>query len=398
MPGVPSLITSLRTFSGVPFFGMDEMHLISRGIGQLLFSMLEPRSNSKFRVESADNYTFQFRRLRNSTITMTTIGQQIKLSKPRVPLLFEGCWDDQFGLYRAVDWQDFLTVVVPLIILSCLEDDNAKEHIMNLVNGCILALERVLSSADLIEMERYCYRWVYCLFLIIKLTCQCVFRYFKKWHDFLRSQIAMGRINERVFTINNHYLSHIKYIIQEMGPLRYISCRTSERRIKRYTNIIKSTVKPGVNASNVLINEQSTRSYGISETMGSGNASVIKYRPDSFLVHPSGDVNAPQLWEPHGHYQTLADGRICGGLPDADVLSALQSYYARLFGDSSVVLSNTAVKVAQRLWLDSTVMSSKLYRTRRRLSTRADNFVLFEAGRYRRYWSKRNLSRAMKTN
>ncbi|KAG1435947.1 hypothetical protein G6F56_013765 [Rhizopus delemar] len=30
MPGVSSVTTSMRTFSGVPFFGMDEMHMIGR--------------------------------------------------------------------------------------------------------------------------------------------------------------------------------------------------------------------------------------------------------------------------------------------------------------------------------------------------------------------------------
>jgi hypothetical protein len=86
---------------------------------------------------------------------MASASQQIKFSKPRIPLLFEGCWDDQFGLYRAVNWQGFLAVVIPLIVLVYLEEDRTKENIMNLVNGCILALEHALPSSDLAQLERY---------------------------------------------------------------------------------------------------------------------------------------------------------------------------------------------------------------------------------------------------
>ncbi|KAG1439743.1 hypothetical protein G6F56_012190 [Rhizopus delemar] len=37
MPGVPWIITSSATFSGFPFFAMDEMHLIGGGLSKLVF-------------------------------------------------------------------------------------------------------------------------------------------------------------------------------------------------------------------------------------------------------------------------------------------------------------------------------------------------------------------------
>lgn len=172
-----------------------------------------------------------------------------------------------------------------------------------------------------------------------------------------------------------------------MGPLRYISCRTSERNIKKYTNLIKSTTKPGINASNILINEQSMQAFDITQIIQNVNRSnTIRYSPNTFVCHPSGDVNAPQLWEPHQAFESLGEGHICCGLPDVDVVRALESYYVRLFNDRSVVLDSVDVRLAERLWLDSTVISSKMYRKRRQLKTRADNFVMFEAGVHRRYY------------
>ncbi|KAG1224868.1 hypothetical protein G6F67_009424 [Rhizopus microsporus] len=233
---------------------------------------------------------------------------------------------------------------------------------MNLVNGCVMSLERELTADDLVRLDRH----------------------FTKWHNFLRREIDYGRINERVFTVNNHYLSHIRYIIEHMGPLRFISCRTSERNIKKYTNMIKSVVKPGANASNILINEQSLQSYGLQQIVSSIHRTTgQRYTAESFLVDPNDRDNGAQLWEPRAYYQALGNGRICAGLADADVFRALLSYYRRLAGNRSLASINSDIKIAERLWLNSIIVSSKLYRTRSRQTTRADNFVMFESGRYR---------------
>ncbi|KAG1174615.1 hypothetical protein G6F70_007331 [Rhizopus microsporus] len=112
-----------------------------------------------------------------------------------------------------------------------------------------------------------------------------------------------------------------------MGPLRFIGCRTSERNIKKYTNLIKSVVKPGVNASNILVNEQSLQSYGLQQIISSI------------------DRNS----NPRMLYQALDTGRICVGLADAGVLRALVSYYRRLSDNRSLVSINSGIKIAERL-------------------------------------------------
>lgn len=56
------------------------------------------------------------------------------------------------------------------------------------------------------------------------------------------------------FTINQHYLSHITFIIRNLGPLRLISARPLERLIGLINKRIKSPSKPGENAANEVLN------------------------------------------------------------------------------------------------------------------------------------------------
>lgn len=73
--------------------------------------------------------------------------------RTKIPTAFEGSWDDLFHLYQAVDWQDSLTVVVPLIIIPNLANDTAKVKLMNLVNGYIIAFHRSLTTADITKIK-----------------------------------------------------------------------------------------------------------------------------------------------------------------------------------------------------------------------------------------------------
>ncbi|KAG1437757.1 hypothetical protein G6F56_012951 [Rhizopus delemar] len=66
MPGVSSLITSMPTFTGPHFFGMDEMHMVALGIGKLTHRMLNLSKSHVFRGPSG--YAFQLvRYLSNSS-------------------------------------------------------------------------------------------------------------------------------------------------------------------------------------------------------------------------------------------------------------------------------------------------------------------------------------------
>ena len=76
-----------------------------------------------------------------------------------------------------------------------------------------------------------------------------------------------GFLTSRVFTPNNHYLTHIPYMIEQMGPLRFISCRASERNIKTHTRNIRSASKLSENASNNILKREVLQSCGIKESM-----------------------------------------------------------------------------------------------------------------------------------
>ena len=171
-------------------------------------------------------------------------------------------------------------------------------------------------------------------------------------------------------------------MIQQMGPLCFLSCRTSERNIKAHSNAIKSGSRAGRNASNNLVKQSVLRSSGIQDVLDEDDRSY-HYGPETFLYNPNGDQGAPQLWDPASVPAELGSTTLCGGLDDQMVINSLQSYYARL-GHTNLSLEDKTILVAKRLWLDSSVISSVLYRKKMHLKTRADNFVLFESYRNRR--------------
>ncbi|KAG1435148.1 hypothetical protein G6F56_014070 [Rhizopus delemar] len=95
-------------------------------------------------------------------------------------------------------------------------------------------------------------------------------------------------------------------MIKQMGPLRFLSCRTSERQIKAHSNAVTSGSKAGINASNNLIRQGILGSCGIQEELGE---QLLNHDPDRhFLYNPSGNHNDPQLWEPACSAIVLDDG------------------------------------------------------------------------------------------
>ncbi|KAG1438962.1 hypothetical protein G6F56_012457 [Rhizopus delemar] len=161
---VPQLFSSIITFSGVPFFAMDEMHLIARGIAKLVYDLINPAINTKFRE----------------------IGDRIKESRGTIPRIFEGGWTDHFGAYRAVDWQDFLGVAMPLIVCPNFVRSTTDKAVMDLVNGCNRALSHELDTNDILKLESL----------------------FKQWHAFCKTEVERGRLNNRVFTLQTFGKSH----------------------------------------------------------------------------------------------------------------------------------------------------------------------------------------------
>lgn len=174
-----------------------------------------------------------------------------------------------------------------------------------------------------------------------------------------------------------------------MGPLKNYSCRSTERTIKTFTNDVRSTTHPGVNSSNILTDRINLRQVGLQEALATEHEqSGPSNRPsaaDSFLELPSDDPNAPQLWHPIGDAILLNDGEVMPGLSCSTFRNALSRYYQRSFSPQELTsLESTSIQLAGQFWSNSNVYSSKLYRDKKHLTAGADNYVLFEAGRFRR--------------
>lgn len=186
-----------------------------------------------------------------------------------------------------------------------------------------------------------------------------------------------------VFTIKNHYLSHVEYITRKMGPMKHYSCRSTERTIKTFTRDIGSSTHAGVNSSNLLFNRMNMRQYGLQQLLLEYDTLNQAPSNQSYTILSLPDPFSPQLWYADIRQTIIIDnGEFLPGLPNTIIKSCLQSYYRRLFPGRSIESFNqVAITVAGKMWSDSIVYSSKLHRDKKHQETAADNFVLFEAGR-----------------
>ena len=102
--------------------------------------------------------------------------------------------------------------------------------------------------------------------------------------------------------------------------------------------------------------------------------------PNSFIELPMEDGVSPQLWDPYTQVSVSSEEEIMPGLPGSIASAAIRSYYRRLYPTRQVLPLEPLILIAGRMWSDSITYSSRLYPTKKRLVTRADNYVLFEAG------------------
>lgn len=202
----------------------------------------------------------------------------------------------------------------------------------------------------------------------------------------LRKEVDLKRLSVRVFTANNHYLSHLQHIIMKVGPLRAYSCRNLERTIKKYSNLIKSKTRINANAQNILSSQAGYNSHFV-RTITESLTAKSKYSSSTFWCHPSGIEHYPQLWEPFVQDTLLSDLSDC--IPHCNitkhkVIKALKSFYSRTRGIREVVLDSLEIGIAAKAWKDSRLYSSVYDRKVKNLHTRAGNIVIFEVNTTRR--------------
>ncbi|KAI8098863.1 uncharacterized protein BX664DRAFT_254329, partial [Halteromyces radiatus] len=206
-------VTFLNTFEGPSFFGLEEMHLLGHGLTKQLKDLFgSPNVNEMIPDRNVAGGAWKTFPFFLDGIKLVNVGEAMLSSRCNIPSeVFGGNWDDIFARKgRAVDWMDFLLFVVPTLILPHMLDKKAQEVMHDMLLACHLCLRWEIRPYDLSFIRRSMDRFQNCL------------------------NIAMTKkaIKRKVFTITMHYLGHIWYIVQHLGPMNVYSCRSMERTRK----------------------------------------------------------------------------------------------------------------------------------------------------------------------
>ncbi|OAD75362.1 C2H2-type zinc finger transcription factor [Phycomyces blakesleeanus NRRL 1555(-)] len=331
------------------------------GIGKLVYDLITVTltKETKFYYTHPDNtlntteYPFHIPRA-----DLVTIGNCITSSRKYIPTSFQGSFDNVFAKIdgtRAVDWLDFLLYLVPTLVMPYLPNRAVKTALLSLVKGCALTLQWMLTSELLDEMESY----------------------FKYWHSFLYQQVQNNTLSRSVFRPVQHYLVRIPYIIKQQGPLRCYSTCSMERVIGDFSKLIKSKSKGGQNAS-FLVERFAIHNYTSMAISICDEINLIWPKPygrESYMDLPN-DPSSAQLWEPFHQFVNLNDDLV-EGVGGPSVKEALLKYYRRTTGLTGHEFGDSVVVVAARLWMDSTVYSSCMYRRKKNETSHGNHYVMF---------------------
>ncbi|KAI9245565.1 hypothetical protein BDA99DRAFT_543660 [Phascolomyces articulosus] len=267
--------TKLSTYHSPYFFGSaEEFHMIGQNISRQILAML------KNQHVNADT-PFGLPKWQQALI-----GKAINESHLLMLIGLDGDVRDVFtrsGSSRAVDYIDFLLYVVPTVVYEVLEENECsdRDSLMNLVNGCSLALQLEISNKEEqaeregdpeqpSNLERL---------------------YLHQWHIFMLNDMP-----HNLYTINMHMLRHLADSIEVLGTPRTISTRNIERAIGEIKAYIKSRVAPGPNASNALLKIAASRHWN--RYYDTHMEDALDQKRQTFQL---GDDEQMQFWGPLMH-------------------------------------------------------------------------------------------------
>ena len=219
----PSLFRNLPSFIHPTFIGLDEFHIFGQNIGPQIKKFFSLYKESIFYLKPS---------------YCELIGDCISENAKFMPLIFEGNLVDVFrysGKSRGVDWLVFLKYFVGTVLLDYVGYNKtlpnetireATEALQCISLICSVSLQQNINDEEIQKLDN-----------LVTL-----------WHNFLRKYMP-----PTLFTINQHYLEHLGYVIKNMGPLRQISCRTLERRIHLLKSEINACSNIEQNAENIII-------------------------------------------------------------------------------------------------------------------------------------------------
>ena len=143
----------------------------------------------------------------------------------------------------------------------------------------------------------------------------CLRHAVKSWTNWLSKQVKNRKLSAAVFTINEHYLTHLCKTIEQDGPLIYLAAFSMEREIGIIKKRIRSHRHPGMNAGNSLVDLAAVRKRKRSELNDDNEDDSAENDNDSDIdktdedlpkrktepkkaVVVSRDNNSAQIWGP----------------------------------------------------------------------------------------------------
>lgn len=159
----PNIFCKLPSFASSSFYGLDELHLFGQGIAKFIRLLIvkvnqAPSENTTVFGKSSDgsfnmsNYTFKL-----SKKQLEDVGNCIEASRGKIPVSFQGSWDNlvkKIDGARAVDFLDFLLYVVPTLIVPLFTKLDVRRALLFLVRGCAIGLQWETNESLIQEMEK----------------------------------------------------------------------------------------------------------------------------------------------------------------------------------------------------------------------------------------------------
>ncbi|KAG2223196.1 hypothetical protein INT45_011542 [Circinella minor] len=96
----------------------------------------------------------------------------------------------------ALDLYQHVAFIVPTVIVEHIKDQEARDASVALSRTCTIVFQKTIATSELRELDKHVWCW---LGTIVK-------------------HADLGHISGKIFTINQHYLRHLKEIIIAIGP------------------------------------------------------------------------------------------------------------------------------------------------------------------------------------
>ncbi|OAD67741.1 hypothetical protein PHYBLDRAFT_174069 [Phycomyces blakesleeanus NRRL 1555(-)] len=248
---------------------------------------------------------------------------------------------------RAINYIDFLLYAIPTLLVPLFSKAATRK--------ALLALS--LNEELIVEMENH----------------------FSIWHQFLQVEISKNSLSISVFSLVNHYLTHIGYITRKMRNLRVYNTRSMERTIGRYSKLIKSRVFSGEYAGN-LVERLAIRGYLNCAFNIEQQLNLIKpYRTslDDYLKLPlpSPHEQNHRLWS---LFESIPYIKEFTNL--LTFTKELQTYYTKSNShQTDPQYTMNTIEIAACALIGSHVYGSEMYRRKRSEFRRGNHYIQFHA-------------------